>query len=248
MLYGNSSISHFSRSNVAIWLAMAFQAGLLNIGGFFVGHKIVSHVTGFVTFFGYDVSQGEGLQALGMLIVPCFFLLGAMLSGYFVDVRLKLNKRPKYYITFGIIFILNLLVLVLGILGMWGDFGQYPLSLPGYILLIILCFVCGVQNGTISIVSKSVVRTTHLTGITTDLGLGIMRILYRHKLKNQINNEARANMMRIGIIGAFFMGSVVGGFFFQRYLYWGFLFPVLISGSLFGLMIFFQFQTRRRIN
>lgn len=33
-----------------------------------------------------------------------------MLSGYFVDIRLKLNKRPKYYIPFEIIFFLTAVV------------------------------------------------------------------------------------------------------------------------------------------
>ncbi len=227
---------------------MAFQAGLLNIGGFLVARKIVSHVTGFVTFFGHDLSQGELTQAWGMLLVPCFFLLGAMVSGYFVDVRLKLGKRPKYYITFGIMFYLNAVVYIFGLLGYWGDFGQFPLSLQGYILLVILCFVCGIQNGTISTVSKSVVRTTHLTGITTDLGLGIVRILSRHKLKDQLPNEGKANLMRVGIIVSFILGSVLGGFVFVRFEYSGFLFPVLISGSLFGLMIFFQLLKSRDTN
>lgn len=226
---------------------MAFQAGLLNIGGFLVARKIVSHVTGFVTFFGHDVGQGEWTQALGMLLVPCFFLLGAMVSGYFVDVRLKLNKRPKYYITFGIMFYLNALVFILGILGVWGEFGQYPLTFQGYILLIILCFLCGIQNGTISTVSKSVVRTTHLTGITTDLGLGIIRILNRHKLKDQITSEGKVNLMRVGIIISFILGSVVGGFVFDRFQFNGFFLPMLISGSLFGMMVYFQVGRKSHI-
>lgn len=240
MLYGNTSISHYSPSNLSIWFTMAFQAGLLNIGGFFVARKIVSHVTGFATFFGHDVSQGEGLQALGMLVVPCFFLLGAMVSGYFVDVRLRLGKSPKYYITFGLMLFLNLVVLIVGILGGWGEFGQYPLTFEAYILLIILCFLCGIQNGTISTVSKSVVRTTHLTGVTTDLGLGIVRMINHSRLKEKANNEGQANFMRLGIIVSFIFGSVIGGILFQRFEFYGFILPLLISGCLFLLMMYFQ--------
>lgn len=240
MLYGNSSISQYSKSNLIIWFTMAFQAGLLNIGGFLVAQRIVSHVTGFVTFFGHDVSERNWSQALGMLIVPSFFLLGSMVSGYFVDIRLKLDKKPKYFITFGIMFALNLFVFFVGILGGWGAFGQAPLQMEGYVLLVILCFICGVQNGTISTVSKSVVRTTHLTGITTDLGLGIVRILHKNKIKNKLNHEEEANLMRVGVIVAFIFGSVVGGLVFNRFEFFGFLLPVAISGSLFGLMLYFQ--------
>lgn len=240
MLFGNATITLSSPSNLAIWFTMAFQAGLLNIGGFFIARRIVSHVTGFVTFFGHDVSQGRGLQALGMLIVPSFFLLGAMVSGYFVDIRLKLGKRPKYYIPFGIMFVLNLIVLITGLLGGWGAFGHEPLTIESFVLIAILCFLCGVQNGTISTVSKSMVRTTHLTGLTTDLGVGLMRIINKNRIKSQLGNEEQANFMRIGIIMSFLMGSVVGGIIFDEFEYLGFSLPVLISGGLFFLMIYFQ--------
>src|SRR5689334_20432190 len=117
MLYGNSSISYYSRGNMLIWLTMAFQAGVLNVGGFLAGQKIVSHVTGFATFSGYYLSQGEKISALQIFFLPIVFLLGAMVSGYFVDIRLKLKKKPRYYITFGLMFLLTLFIFINGLLG-----------------------------------------------------------------------------------------------------------------------------------
>lgn len=224
---------------------MAFQAGLLNIGGFMAGHHIVSHVTGFATFFGYHVSQTENYQALKILVIPMFFLLGSIVSGYFVDIRLRQHKRPKYYITFGIIFFLILLVFLAGLIGFWGEFGGEAGTSKGYLLLIILCFVCGIQNGTITVVSKSIIRTTHLTGITTDLGLGIVRFLKRGKLKEQLLDEGRSNLMRVGIITSFILGSIVGGFIFNRLHFFGFLLPTFISGGLFFLMVYYQIHPRQ---
>ncbi|MBX7232561.1 MAG: DUF1275 domain-containing protein [Bdellovibrionales bacterium] len=241
MLYGNESISHYSRSNIAIWMSMAFQGGLLNIGGFMACHRFVSHVTGFATFFGYELNQTDKSQASGMLLVPLFFLFGAMLSGWLVDLRLKLNKKPKYYVTFGIIFFLTLAVFTLGTWGAFGEFGAPFLPERDFALLALLCLVCGIQNGTITTVSKSVVRTTHLTGITTDLGIGIVRFLNRDRLKNTLPDEGRANLMRLGIIGFYVLGSVVGGFVFSHFMYFGFLLPTLTSGLLFTLMLYYQF-------
>lgn len=77
MLYGNETISHYSKSNITIWMLMAFQAGVLNIGGFMACHRFVSHVTGFATFFGYELNQADSSHALGMLIVPLFFFIGS---------------------------------------------------------------------------------------------------------------------------------------------------------------------------
>jgi uncharacterized membrane protein YoaK (UPF0700 family) len=241
MLYGNESISHYSKSNISIWMLMAFQAGLLNIGGFMACHRFVSHVTGFATFFGYDFSQGQLRHALGMLAVPLFFLFGAMLSGVLVDLRLKMHKKPKYYIAFGVIFFLTLFVAVGGSFGRLGVFGEAIESSQDYTLLIFLCFICGIQNGTITSVSKSVIRTTHLTGITTDLGIGIVRLLNRSAMGAELfDNERKATLMRLGIIFFFGSGSVVGGFAFSRLAHGAFFIPVLTSGILFWTMLYFQ--------
>jgi uncharacterized membrane protein YoaK (UPF0700 family) len=247
VLLGNQSISYYSPSNLAIWMLMAFQAGLINIGGFMAGHHIVSHVTGFATFFGYEMTKEGRGEALGMFIIPFFFLVGAMISGYFVDIRLKLNKKPKYYITFGIIFVLILIVFISGVTNQFGKFGVPTDTQRNYFLLFLLCLICGIQNGTISTVSKSIVRTTHLTGITTDLGLGVVRLIFREKLKDHIKGEGQANLMRLGIIFSFVLGSVLGGFLFKEFGFVGFSLPLVISGSLFVLMLYFQIWKNNRI-
>ena len=245
MIFGNESISQYSKNNVILWMIMAFQAGLLNIGGFMACHRFVSHVTGFATFFGSEVSKGEFRNALAMLAVPLFFLFGAMLSGVLVDLRLQQQQKPKYYITFGVMFVLILAVAIAGAIGRLGEFGaQLELS-QDYTLLILLCLVCGIQNGTITTVSKSVVRTTHLTGITTDLGVGLIRLLNRKKLGDRVAGEKNANLMRIGIIAFFGMGSIVGGYAFSRFGHAGFFIPTLTSGGLFATMIYFQVYLKR---
>lgn len=248
MLYGNESISHYTKSNICIWMLMAFQAGLFNIGGFMACHRFVSHVTGFATYFGYELSQKEQARhAVGMLVVPLFFLFGAMLSGLLVDIRLKLHKKPKYYISFGLIFFLCGVVAFGGIFGYFGHFGQPLESSRDYTLLIFLCLICGIQNGTIATVSKSVIRTTHLTGITTDLGLGLVRLFNRKKLDESMDNEKNATLMRIGIISFFGFGSVVGAFVFNSFGHGGFLIPVLTSGVLFFTMLYFQVWRAKKI-
>ncbi len=219
---------------------MAFQAGVLNIGGFMACHRFVSHITGFATFLGYELNQSDSSHALGMLAVPLFFLIGAMISGFLVDIRLKLNKKPKYYLSFGFIFFLILIIFFGGISGQFGLFGQPLNTSTDYALLILLCLTCGIQNGSITSVSKSVIRTTHLTGITTDLGIGFARLISSKKLNESMENEKKAILMRIGIIVFFGLGSVVGGFTFGKFEYQGFILPVMTSGILFILMLYFQ--------
>ncbi len=221
-------------------MLLAFQAGVLNVGGFMACHRFVSHITGFATFFGLEASREAYNPALGMLLVPFLFLCGSMISGQLVDLRLKLRKKPKYYIVFGVLFLLILSVVVGGFNGLFGPFGEPLEKSRDYTLLAILCLICGIQNGTITTVSKNVVRTTHLTGITTDLGIGIVRVLNRKRLNDQVDEDVRANLMRVGIIFFFGLGSVIGAVTFTKHGYQGFLLPAIISGILFCVTFYFQ--------
>ena len=240
MLFGSESISAYSRPNVVIWMILALQAGLLNIGGLLACHSFVSHVTGYATLFGRELYRANLWAASGMLLVPGAFLLGAMLSGFLVDVQLQQRRKPRYYIVFGVLFLLLLFVVIGGFNGFFGTFGEPLESTGDYTLLVVLCLVCGIQNGTITVVSKSVVRTTHLTGITTDLGIGLARLLNRKNLAHQIHGEGRANLVRVGIILSFGFGSVVGAWLFSGFAYRGFLFPMGISGLLFLVSFYLQ--------
>ena len=240
MIFGNETISAYTRPNMAIWMILAFQAGLLNVGGLMASHTFVSHVTGFAPLFALEMQTGQQAHAYALLLIPLTFLVGAMISGVLVDLRLKLKKDPRYYIVFGVLFFLTLVLVISGFNNQFGDFGRPLQDRKGYALVILLCLICGIQNGTITLVSKSIVRTTHLTGITTDLGIGLVRVLNGRRLQGSIPDEWRANLMRIGIIGFFLLGSAVGVSIYREWQYRGFLFPCFISGLLFATTLYFQ--------
>src|SRR4051812_40548839 len=106
-------------------MVLAFQAGTLNMGGFMACHTFVSHVTGYATLFGFELGRQEDFKfASGMLLVPMFFLCGAMLSGVLVDLQIKLRKKPRYYIVFGVLFATLLFVVISGFNGFFGKFGE----------------------------------------------------------------------------------------------------------------------------
>lgn len=226
------TLSHFSKSNVIIWLALAFQAGSINTGGYLSCHRFVSHITGFGTLIGTETAQGKWSAALGMLLVPVFFIGGAMLSALFVDRRIQTGKKPLYPIVMLLIFFLTSAVTVAGANGYFGSFGS-EITLNDHLLLAALCLACGLQNATITSAFGAIIRTTHLTGITTDLSIGVVRVLsHSHKIQPR-ENEIQANWMRIGLISSFIAGSLVSAFIFLRIQYWGFLIPSAIATILF---------------
>lgn len=227
-------LSYFSRRNVAIWLALAFQGGTINAGGFLACGRFVSHVTGFATMSGAELARQHWFGAVGMLSVPIFFVFGAMTSGFLIDRRLLRGLNAHYATAAGLMAATNLAILILGTRGAFGAFGE-PLTLArDYALLILLCFSSGLQNALVTSASGAVVRTTHLTGLTTDLGIGLVRIL-SHVDRDKRRFETRANRMRIGIFASFTLGSAAAAFIFLTHQYWGFVIPATISMGLWGL-------------
>jgi uncharacterized membrane protein YoaK (UPF0700 family) len=227
-MFRGESLSHFSLRNTVYWFTLAFQAGAINAGGFLACGRFVTHTTGFATLFGTDIAKGEIATGVGMLAVPLFFLLGAMISAFYVDRRRILGLPPRYKTVFFLIAFFNLFILIAGLTGQFGVFGE-PLALTrDFILLALLCFVSGLQNALISSASGAVVRTTHVTGLTTDLGIGLVRVAFHtHKLSRE--TEIRATGMRIGIISSFALGGTLAAFIFFSHQYWGFILPTVIS-------------------
>jgi uncharacterized membrane protein YoaK (UPF0700 family) len=77
--------------------------------------------------------------------------------------------------------------------------------------------------------SGAVVRTTHLTGITTDLGIGIVRLMSLDRHDSHWRREWMSNMLRGGTIAFFVLGSFISAFIFIKIQFWGFLIPLASS-------------------
>lgn len=211
------------------WFLLSFLAGNINTGGYLACQRFVSHVTGFATLAGVDAAFELWGDALGILSVPVFFLLGVLISAYYVDRRVHEGKKPRYALVMGFATICLVLAGGGGVAGLWGDFGHELEITRDYAFLALLCMASGLQNAALSSSSGSTLRTTHLTGTTTDLGIGIMRWATLSKKDDRKPAEMRGNLLRIGLIVSFMFGSGIGAVLFIRYQYWGFLLPIAIA-------------------
>lgn len=206
------------------WALLAFQGGYVNVGGLLTVHIFVSHITGFAAYFSREVIGGNLIHSLYFLLVPFFFLIGAFFSSIFTEVRKKNNRPPVYIQILTVLSILFLLVTLLGAGGFFGKFGEPFQSFRDFILLSILSFSCGSQNAIFTHYSKSIIRTTHLTGITTDLGIGLAKYFV-----SKDKSEHYYNKIRIDLIVSFISGSLVGIYLFTKLEFLGFILPTIIS-------------------
>jgi uncharacterized membrane protein YoaK (UPF0700 family) len=169
-------------------------------------------------------------EFLGTFSIPIFFLLGVIISGYLTEKRL-VNKvhGQKYAPVMALVSLLLLIVAIMGNLNFFGEFGHPTVIRQDFILLALLCGACGLQNAAITSASGATIRTTHLTGLATDLGLGLVKAKVHTLSIEEKKNERRANLLRVCTIIAFTFGSAIAAFIYLRFKYNGFYFPTAIA-------------------
>lgn len=226
-MFSKNQDSLYEPQNLFIWFLLAFQGGSLNTAGFLAVHRFVSHLTGFATLAGVAGAKAEWGTMIGMLLVPIFFLFGVIISAWNVERQRIKDKTPRYSLVFLIIVFNLLLITALGCFGYLGEFGETLTAQRDYFLLFLLAFTCGLQNAVIASASGMVIRTTHLTGPTTDFGIGLVRIWSTRK--NMHKRELFAVWCRFGIYWSFIVGSLVSAILFIHFKFYGFFLPLAIS-------------------
>ena len=211
------------------WYLLTLCSGMVNTGSFIACGWFVSHVTGFATLTGISVERNEWVAALSVFTVPLYFLLGSMFSAWMVDTRISRGLNPLYGFPLVIVTLLLTATALAGTSGWFGPFDGDPDPRRHYLMLVMLCLASGIQNAIVTTATGGILRSSHLTGTTTDLGSGIMRALLmpRGSLERQLEN--RLNWLRFGVIAAFVGGAIAGAFCFAHWQFGGFLLPATIS-------------------
>ena len=86
--------------------------------------------------------------------------------------------------------------------------------------VVVLCFMMGLQNAVITKISNSEIRTTHVTGLVTDIGIELGKLFYWNRLPASVSPPVRVNLPRLGtlsaLVGAFFLGGLIGALGFKH--------------------------------
>lgn len=219
------------------WFLLSFMAGSMNAGGFLACGRFITHVTGTATMAAIDFANGKIASGIGMLAIPVFFLFGVMVSAYCVDRRLHDGRRPLYPLVMAMVAGCLLFVSLRGYLNLFGEFGEIIHLRREILFMALLSTASGLMNAAVTTSSGAFVRITHLTGITTDLGIGIMRVLNMDPKNADYRTERLANIYRAGNFLSFTMGSLVGALLFLRVDYLGFLLPAALALYAMGLAL-----------
>ena len=205
-------------ANRHLGLVLAFIAGATNAGGFLAVQQYTSHMTGIVSSMADNLELGAYDLVLGGLGGLLSFLLGAACSAIMVNY----SRRHQLHSEFALPLLFEALLL----LG-FGVLGARLSGIPGLfvpVTVMLLCFIMGLQNALITKLSHAEIRTTHITGIVTDIGIELGKLLYWNVDQSPQQHPVRVNRQRLRVLGLlalnFFGGGVLGalGFKYLGYL------------------------------
>lgn len=212
-------------SNRTLGLLLAFNAGAVNAGGFLLVNFYTSHMTGIVSQIADNLVIGNSTLVLGALGALAAFVCGAATTTVLVSWARHRKLRSSYALP---LLLEAILMLVFGLLGAvtlaWSTLFTVPLT------VLLLAFIMGLQNAAVTKMSSSQIRTTHMTGVITDLGIELGRALYWNRNGSPPENHIHANKARLqlfsGLLLMFLLGGVAGAVGFK---YLGFVFVVPLA-------------------
>jgi len=201
---------------------LAFVAGAVNAGGFLAIGQYTSHMTGIVSSMADHVGLGEFPLALAALAAWLAFVLGAATTAVLVNLARRRHLRSQFALS---LLVEAALLLLFGVAG--AHLAEMrDLLAPATVLL--LCFIMGLQNAIITKVSAAVIRTTHVTGLSTDLGIELGKLFYFNRRElPQLAVLANRDKLALHalLILFFFTGGVAGALGFKHIGYAATIFP-----------------------
>ncbi|HSC74683.1 MAG TPA: YoaK family protein [Pseudomonadales bacterium] len=189
---------------------LALNAGFVNAVGLLgFKHQAVSHLTGTSTFLSLALANQHLQDALHLLLVMLSFIIGASYSGLIIgSAALKLGRRYSVaLITESILLYISMLYLNHG-----SSVGHFFASAA-----------CGLQNAMTSTYSGAIIRTTHVSGLFTDLGVALGLRLRGQK------TDKRKVVLYLTLITGFVVGGTAGSMCFMQYQFSAMLVPSVIT-------------------
>ncbi|WP_294301117.1 YoaK family protein [uncultured Chryseobacterium sp.] len=199
----NYSNSRTLGDNIRLGTLTAFTAGTINIASLLIFLSFTSNVTGHYAIFAAEISKGNWSQVavVGMWIFLFFF--GGFVSNFIV---ITFNKKSKYF-AHAMPLVLEIACLLF--VGIYGQLYYRKTLEETELLVALMLFATGLQNGLTASISNFSVKTTHLTGTTTDLGI-LFSMFTKREFRKNGELVARAKLL-MSIMLSYVLGAVFSG-------------------------------------
>ena len=193
--------------NLRLATLLSFVAGIVNVTGVLSIQTLTTNVTGHFAYFAEEIMKRDYAAAITFFVFTIFFLLGAFTSNFLAELISKKYPNLSHVIPIS----LEMIVLIgVGIFGAQSSLS----STEGKWIAFSMLFAMGIQNSLVTKISQSTVRTTHLTGLFTDLGIELSQLFF-YKKPDEKKKLKTSIYLRLSIIIFFFIGCISGGFLYN---------------------------------
>lgn len=197
-MFHHQGKSRTAKHNLHLASFLSFVAGMVNITGYLGITQLTTNVTGHFAHFIAEVARFNLLEGANYLLYIFCFLAGSFISNTLIEreVRAKrINKFAAPVLLESLLLIVTSLLIHFGIL-------KSPHAIACFLLT-----AMGIQNSFVTKVSDTVVRTTHLSGLFTDLGIELSQLCFDQppELRKKLLSTVQ---LRLSIVGFFFLGGV----------------------------------------
>lgn len=157
------------KHNLKIASLLSFVAGIVNVAGFFSVQTLTTNVTGHFAFFVDEIFKLDFFTAVTFFFYIFSFFMGSFTSSLLMEVVVRRRQNIVHLIP------ASMEIAILFFIATFGD--DMIIGFP-HLISVILLFAMGMQNSFVTRISNSVVRTTHLTGLFTDLGIELSQLFF----------------------------------------------------------------------
>lgn len=193
--------------NLRLATVLSFVAGIVNVTGVLAVKTLTTNVTGHFAYFAEEVTKQDYSAAITFFVFTLFFLFGSFSSNFISELVARKHPGLSHVIPIG------LEITVLMSIGLFGAAASLY-TLEGKWIAFGMLYAMGIQNSLVTKISKSTVRTTHLTGLFTDLGIELSQLFF-FKDPEDIKILKTSIYLRLFIITFFFVGCFLGGFMYN---------------------------------
>lgn len=203
------------RANRQLGALLAFVAGAANAGGFLAIQRYTSHMTGIVSEMADNLVLGNFYLGFAGFAALCAFTGGAATTAVLVNWARRRHLHSEFAFS---LMLEAVLLLLFGLLGANLNV-LVDIFLPTTVL--VLSFIMGLQNAIVTKISKAEIRTTHMTGIVTDLGIELGRLFYWNRAHEAnavhfVQADRDKLAIHATILGLFFLGGLLGALAFKQ--------------------------------
>ena len=200
-------------ANRHLGLSLAFVAGAVNAGGYLAVSQFTSHMTGVLSLIAENLAANRMKLVAGGAASFASFVTGAATSAILINWARRKRLHSEYALA---LLLEAFLLMVFGLLG--HNFERFAGPSTAATVLL-LCYVMGLQNAIITKISGAEIRTTHMTGNATDLGIELGKLLYwndaSHTEEKVVANREKLGI-HAGLIALFVAGGCLGALGFRR--------------------------------